>query len=91
MPERNASDLPASALYLEALPMFMREQISLSDHPQLIRELRALERRTSRMGRDSVTHPPGGHDDYANALAGCLRVAQAKPNRAFWSTYAGGF
>jgi hypothetical protein len=81
------SDMPASALYLEALPAFMREQISIPDHPQLIRELRALERRTSRMGRDSVTHPPGGHDDYANALAGCLRVAQAKPNRAFWSTY----
>ena len=29
-------------------------------HPALIRELRSLERRTSRMGRDSVTHPPGG-------------------------------
>jgi hypothetical protein len=85
------ADMPASALYLEALPQFMREQISLPDHPQLIRELRGLERRTSRMGRDSVTHPPGGHDDYANALAGCLRVAQAKPNLAFWSTYRGGF
>jgi hypothetical protein len=81
------SDTPASALYLEALPQFMREQISIPDHPALIQELRGLERRTSRMGRDSVTHPPGGHDDYANALAGCLRVAHAKPNRAFWSTY----
>jgi hypothetical protein len=85
------ADMPASALYLEFLPQFMREQISLPDHPQLIRELRSLERRTSRMGRDSVTHPPGGHDDYANALAGCLRVAHAQPNRAFWATYRGGF
>jgi Terminase large subunit, T4likevirus-type, N-terminal len=85
------ADMPASALYLEALPQFMREQISLPDHPKLIRELRGLERRTSRLGRDSVTHPPGGHDDYANALAGCLRVAQAKPNKAFFATYRGGF
>jgi hypothetical protein len=52
--------MPASARYLEALPAFMREQISLPDDPQLIRELRGLERSTSRMGRDSVTHPPGG-------------------------------
>jgi len=71
--------MPASALYLEMLPQFMREQISLPDHPQLVRELRSLERRTSRMGRDTVTHPPGGHDDYANALAGCLRASEAKP------------
>jgi hypothetical protein len=83
------ADMPASALYLEALPAFMREQISLPDHHQLIRELRSLERRTSRMGRDTVSHPPGGHDDYANALAGCLRVAQ--PNTAFVSTYRGAF
>jgi hypothetical protein len=78
--------MPASALYIEALPTFMRGQVSIPDHFQLIRELRSLERRTSRMGRDSVTHPPGGHDDYANALAGCIRVAHMKPNRAFVST-----
>lgn len=85
------ADMPASALYLEALPAFMREQISIPDHPVLIRELRGLERRTSRMGRDTVSHPPGGHDDYANSLAGCLRVAHAKPNLAFSSTYRGAF
>jgi Terminase large subunit, T4likevirus-type, N-terminal len=85
------ADLPASSLYLECLPAFMREQISIPDHPQLIRELRQLERRTSRLGRDTVTHPPGGHDDYANALAGCLRVAQAKPNKAFLQVVRGGF
>jgi hypothetical protein len=38
-----------------------------------------------------LTHPPGGHDDYANALAGCLRVAHARPNKVYWATYAGGF
>jgi hypothetical protein len=83
--------MPASQLYLEAQPVFNGGKISIPDHKRLVSELRSLERRTSRMGRDSVTHPPGGHDHYANALARCLPVAQAKPNRAFWSTYAGGF
>jgi hypothetical protein len=85
------ADMPASALYLEMLPMFAREQVSLPDHAQLIRELRGLERRTSRMGRDTVSHPPGGHDDYANALAGCCRAAQAKSNKAFMQLIRGGF
>jgi hypothetical protein len=85
------SDLPASQLYLEAQPVFNGGKISIPDHKRLVSELRSLERRTSRMGRDSVTHPPGGHDDFANALAGCLRVAHAKSNKAFVSTYRGGF
>jgi hypothetical protein len=62
--------MPASSLYLEVLPAFMREQISIPDHPILVRELRSLERRTSRMGRDTVSHAPGAHSDYANSLAG---------------------
>jgi hypothetical protein len=31
-----------------------------------------LERRTSRAGKDSIDHPPGAHDDIANAAAGAL-------------------
>ena len=30
------------------------------------------ERRTSRIGRDTIDHAPGGHDDLANAVAGAL-------------------
>jgi hypothetical protein len=44
--------------------------IELLDHPRLTAQLRSLERRTSRGGRDSIDHPPGGHDDLANAVAG---------------------
>ena len=69
------SEMPASALYLEALASFARGSISIPDNPQLIRELRQLERRTSRTGRDTVSHPPDGHDDHANALCGALRLA----------------
>jgi hypothetical protein len=35
-----------------------------------------LERRTSRGGKDSVDHPPGSHDDVANAAAGALVLAE---------------
>jgi hypothetical protein len=85
------SDLPASQLYQECVPLFTREEIGIPDHPQLIRELRLLERRTSRMGKDSITHPPGGHDDFANALAGCARIAQARGPGCFVSTIRGAF
>jgi hypothetical protein len=48
------------------------------NHPQLIRELRLLERRTHRSGKDVVDHGRNGHDDHANALAGALHLAANK-------------
>jgi hypothetical protein len=66
------SELNRSQLYLEALPHFARDAVAIPDHPKLIRELRLLERRTSRSGRDSCDHPRNGSDDFANAFAGAL-------------------
>jgi hypothetical protein len=63
-----------SELYLEALPLFTQGLVSLPDHPRLIRALRLLERRTSRIGRDVVDHGRSGSDDYINAAAGVLRL-----------------
>jgi hypothetical protein len=65
------SDRPKSQLYLESLPLWTRGQISIPDHSRLLRELRLLERRTHRSGRDTVDHGRVGHDDLANALCGC--------------------
>ena len=65
------ADKPKSQLYLEAQTLFARGGISLPDHPVLLRELRLLERRVHRSGRDSVDHGVHGHDDYANAVLGC--------------------
>ena len=67
------SEQNKSQLYIEALPLFVRQSISIPNHPKLVRELRLLERRTSRMGRDSVDHGPHGTDDFANSVAGVLR------------------
>ena len=71
------SELNKSQLYLEALPHFMRCAISIPDHPKLLRELRLLERRTSRMGKDVVDHGRNGSDDHANAVAGALNACVA--------------
>ena len=68
------SELNKSQLYLEALPHFMRCAISIPEHPKLLRELRLLERRTSRMGKDIIDHGRNGSDDHANALAGVLHA-----------------
>jgi hypothetical protein len=68
------AEMTKSELYLEALPIFTQGLVSLPNHPRLIRELRLLERRTSRMGRDVVDHGRTGSDDYINAAAGVLRM-----------------
>ena len=61
-----------SELYLAFLPALISERVSLLKLPRLASQLTALDRKTSRMGKDSVDHPPGGHDDLANAVAGVL-------------------
>lgn len=68
------SELPKSQIYLECVPLFTRGLVRLPDHARLLRELRLLERRTHRGGKDSVDHPRGGHDDHANAVCGVLRA-----------------
>jgi hypothetical protein len=55
--------------YLDIEPFFAQGRIELLDHPQLVRELKTLERRPRPGGRTVVDHPRGGHDDHANALA----------------------
>ena len=64
------AEKPKSALYTEVLPLWSRGQITIPDYPPLLRELRLLERKTHRGGRDSVDHPPRGSDDLANAVCG---------------------
>ena len=49
----------------------------LLDISQLFSELRNLVQRARSGGRDSVDHPPRGHDDLANAVAGAVILAGA--------------
>ncbi len=65
-----ASAKDRSALYLEFLPQINAGTVELLDAPDLLRELRGLERRRGPSGRDRVDHSPGSHDDRANSVAG---------------------
>jgi hypothetical protein len=70
--EYTPSELDRSAIYLEALPLVNAGRAVLLDIPELLRELRGLERRRGTSGRDRVDHARGAHDDMANAAAGAL-------------------
>jgi hypothetical protein len=65
---------PKSELYGELLPVINSRRVALLDDGQLVSQLTSLERRVSRGGRDSIDHPPGAHDDLANAVAGAISM-----------------
>jgi hypothetical protein len=73
--EYRVADKPKSDLYLTLLPLLNSQRIELLDHKRLVAQLCGLERRTSRAGKDSIDHPPGAHDDIANAVAGAAVLA----------------
>lgn len=65
------SPLSRSELYLELLPMLLTGEVELPPCDLLLNQFSALERRTSRSGRDVIDHPntKGSHDDRANVAA----------------------
>lgn len=67
--ELQSAHITRSEAYMHALPLFTTNRVEIPDHPGLRQELLALERRTGRSGKDSVDHPPHGHDDIANATS----------------------
>jgi hypothetical protein len=66
--KKSKSDLYAHTL----LPMLNSGRVDLLDHPRLIGQIVGLECHSARAGRDKIDHAPGGHDDLANAVAGCV-------------------
>lgn len=66
------SDLDRSGLYMEFLAALNSGRVELPPCERTARQFISLERRTSRAGKDAVDHPPGSHDDRANAVAGVV-------------------
>ncbi len=64
-----------SELYRDTLPLFTSGKLELPPGQRIALQFASLERRTSRSGRDSIDHPPGAHDDLANAIAGVAVMA----------------
>jgi hypothetical protein len=78
-----ASERTKSQIYQDVLATLNSGRAELLDHPRLVSQLTALERRTARGGRDSIDHAPGGHDDVANSVCGALLLAAGGAQRAF--------
>ncbi len=68
-----------SDYYGAFLPLVNGQRVELLEHQKTNGQLLALERSTSKLGKDSITHPPGGHDDLINAVAGASVLALRKP------------
>jgi len=73
-----------SELYLSLVSFVHSERIEIPDNETLLRELRSLERRRGTSGKDRVDHPPGGHDDLANALAGVAEMILGRGVSITW-------
>jgi hypothetical protein len=69
-----ASEKDKSGLYLDFLPLVLSQRVELLDSKHLKAELTALERRARSAGRDLIDHPPRGHDDLANSVAGVCSI-----------------
>lgn len=69
------SEFDKSQLYLRSLPLFSSGRVRLVDLKRMVVQFASLERRTSAIGRDTVTHPNNRHDDAANACAGAICLA----------------
>ena len=77
------ADKTKSEIYLSAEPLFSRGQVELLDDKLLFTQLRSLERRTRRGGRDLVDHPPRGMDDVANSACGALKLLVGTNRKVF--------
>ncbi|MDR4469109.1 MAG: hypothetical protein MRJ68_12580 [Nitrospira sp.] len=81
--EYRLTDKPKSDLYKELLPLINSGSVELLNHPKLLGQTCSLERRTARGGRDTIDHPPSGHDDLINAaaiaLVTCARAVALPP------------
>lgn len=84
------SDLTASELYLNFLPMLSNGEVELLDNKRLKAQLVGLERKTRSGGKDLVTHYPGGHDDLANVCAGSVVAASMQEDMGEEFAYHGG-
>lgn len=73
-----------SELYLSLAPALNSGAVELPPCETLSKQLVALERRTTRGGRDIIDHAPGAHDDRANAVAGVVaEMAKKRTGQAF--------
>jgi hypothetical protein len=77
---REVTDKNKHDLYTGFLPVLNSGCVELLDHPRSIAQLLSLER-----SRTKIDHPPRGHDDLINAIAGSVDCVLGK-----YGAYLGG-
>jgi hypothetical protein len=82
--EYQLADRPKSDFYRDLLPLINSQQIELLDNARMIAQLVGLERRVSRVGKDSIDHGPGAHDDLINSAAACLVLVHGSGLAGLW-------
>jgi hypothetical protein len=65
-----------SELFRDFLPLLNSVRVTLPRNDRLVSQIVSLERRVSAVGKETITHPPNGHDDLANAVAGAASLSQ---------------
>jgi hypothetical protein len=65
-----------SELFRDLLPLLNSGRIVLPRNDRLQGQIVGLERRTSAVGRNTISHPDRGHDDVANAVAGAAALCK---------------
>jgi hypothetical protein len=79
------ADRTKSDFYRDLLSLLNSSKVELLDSVRLVNQLASLERRTGRgTGRDVIDHPPGAHDDCANAAAIALVLASIVAAPVLW-------
>jgi hypothetical protein len=73
-PRCGLADTVRSDLYRDLLPLVNSGRVELLDHPRLVAQLCALERRTARSGKDSTDHGPGVLDAQATTRPSCREI-----------------
>jgi hypothetical protein len=66
-----------SDAYREILPLLNMRTLVLLDHPRLIDQIAKLERRTGRLGKDTITHRARVAHDDAVSRTSCALLALA--------------
>ncbi len=80
------SEMTKNEIYQSFLPLVNSRRVDLINHPRMISQFLALDRKTGKFGRDSIDHAPGAHDDIANAAAGALVGVAPKGAEAGYKT-----
>jgi hypothetical protein len=65
-----------SELFRDLLPLLNSGRIVPPRNDRLQGQIAGLERCTSAVGRDTISHPNRGHDDVANAVAGAAALSK---------------